>query len=145
VLNQDFKECIQLLNEHRVRYLVVGGYAVAIHGYPRYTKNIHILIEPEEKNAERLLDALSDYGFGSLGLTKDDFLEKDQIIQLGYPPARIDFLTRLEGVTFQECYEKKYIIEIDGIPVTVINPEHLKTNKKATGRPQDLADVDNLQ
>lgn len=145
MLNQDFKEFIRLLNENEVRYLVVGGYAVAIHGHPRYTKDIDIWIEPNAQNIVRLLHALDSFGFGSLGLTMDDFLEKDQVVQLSYPPARINLLTTLEGVVFNACYEVKLTAPVDGIPVYVIDLTNLKKNKKATGRTQDLADVENLQ
>ena len=144
VLNQDFKEFIQLLNNHDVRYLVVGGYAVAIHGFPRYTKDIDIWIRTEAENVDRLLRAMDRFGFGSLGLKREDFLEPEQVIQLGYPPARIDVLTTLQGVDFNSCYAKKMIIGIDGVNVNVIDLENLKKNKIATNRPQDLADVDNL-
>jgi hypothetical protein len=89
MLNQDFKEFIELLNANRVRYLVVGGYAVALHGHPRYTKDIDIWLDRDEENAERVVRALDQFGFGSLGLTAGDFLEPDQIIQLGYAPNRI--------------------------------------------------------
>ncbi len=88
MLNQDFKEFIQFLNANSVRYLVVGGYAVAVHGHPRYTKDIDIWIEMSSENADNLLKALEQFGFGSLGLNSQDFLTPDQIIQLGYPPNR---------------------------------------------------------
>ena len=104
MLNNDFKEFIQLLNVHSVRYLVVGGYAVAFHGHPRYTKDIDIWILLDKTNAKKMLDVLNVFGFSSLGLTEDDFLKKDNIIQLGNPPNRIDILTDLSGVIFDECY-----------------------------------------
>ena len=95
VLSQDFKEFVQLLNEHKVRYLVIGGYAVAFHGHPRYTKDIDVWIGLDKGNAGNLLNALKDFGFGSLGLKTEDFLNSDQVVQLGYPPNRIDLLTRI--------------------------------------------------
>ena len=100
MLNPDFKEFIALLNANDVHYLVVGGYAVALHGYPRYTKDLDIWIERSAENADRIVKALQEFGFGSLGLKADDFLVTDQIIQLGYPPRRIDLLTALPGVEF---------------------------------------------
>lgn len=145
VLNQDFKEFIQLLNEHKVRYLIIGGYAVAFHGHPRYTKDLDIWIEPEPENAVNMLKALAQFGFGALALTENDFLEPDQIIQLGYPPHRIDLLTTLAGVIFLDCYAAKVVTVIDNTPMNFINLENLKQNKKATGRLQDLADLENLQ
>ncbi len=130
VLNQDFKEFIQSLNEHNVRYLIIGGYAVAFHGQPRYTKNLDVWIELGQENAANLLKALAHSGFGSLGLTEDDFLEPDQIIQLGFPPSRIDILTTLEGVDFDECFASKTIPTIDNIQMNFIDLGNLKKNKK---------------
>ena len=144
VLNQDFKEFIQSLNDHNVRYLIIGGYAVAFHGHPRYTKDLDVWIELGQENAANLLKALAHFGFGSLGLTEDDFLEPDQIVQLGFPPSRIDILTTLEGVDFDECFASKTITAIDNIQMNFIDLENLKKNKKATGRLQDLADLENL-
>jgi len=107
ILSQDFKEFLELLNVNQVRYLVVDGYAVAIHGHPRYTKDIDIWIESTPENAEKLVLALDQFGFASLGLKESDFREPDTIIQLGYPPNRIDLLTSLLGVEISECYAEK--------------------------------------
>ena len=145
VLNQDFKEFIQLLNDNRVRYLVVGGYAVALHGYPRYTRDIDIWVELSEENATHIVEALEQFGFASLGLKESDFLVKEQVIQLGYAPNRIDIITTLSGVTFAECYEKRVPVEIDGVKINFIDLDSLRKNKKATGRLQDLADLENLE
>ena len=144
-LNQDFKEFIQSLNDNDVRYLVVGGYAVAQHGHPRYTKDIDIWVEMSAENAVQVIKALAQFGFASLGLTETDFLEPDQIIQLGYPPSRIDILTTLSGVEFSECYSSHVVAELEGVSVNFIDLENLKKNKKATGRHQDLADLENLE
>ena len=145
MLSKDFKEFIELLNGHDVRYLVVGGYAVAFHGYPRYTRDLDVWIELSWENAARIINALEEFGFGSLGLKTEDFLENDQIIQLGYPPNRIDILTTLQEVKFEECYNAKIEIEIQGIKINFIDLQNLKRNKRATGRPQDLADAENLE
>ena len=107
MLNQDFKEFIQLLNANQVKYLVIGGYAVAIHGHPRYTKDIDIWIEMSSENAQKLMIALTEFGFGSLGLNAEDFQSPDQIIQLGYPPNRIDLITTPDGIDFATCYKQK--------------------------------------
>ncbi len=144
MLNQDFKEFIQFLNDNHVQYLVVGGYAVAIHGHPRYTKDIDIWIETSLDNANNLLQALEQFGFSSLGLQIQDFLTPDQIIQLGYPPNRIDLLTNIDGVVFEDCYPLRLEVSIDDVVVTFIDLENLKKNKKASGRLQDLADIENL-
>jgi len=145
MLSKDFKEFIELLNENEVRYLVVGGYAVAFHGYPRYTKNLDVWIEMSPKNANKIVSALKKFGFGSLDLKTDDFLESDQVIQLGYPPNRIDILTALKGIQFEACYQARVEVEIQGLTVAFVDLESLKKNKKATGRPQDLADAENLE
>ena len=144
-LNQDFKEFIQSLNDNRVRYLVVGGYAVALHGYPRYTKDIDVWLWLDPENATQMMKALEQFGFGTIGLTTQDFLEPDQIIQLGYPPNRIDMLTTLPGVEFDECFPARVEVELDGVKVNFIDLENLKKNKQASGRAQDLADLENLK
>jgi hypothetical protein len=98
ILAQDFREFIQSLNDNHVRYLIVGGYAVAFHGHPRYTKDLDVWLWVDEQNAEKMVKALEQFGFASLGLTADDFLEPGIIIQLGYPPNRIDLITKLVGL-----------------------------------------------
>lgn len=146
VLNQDFKELLQLFNANDVRYLVVGGYAVSFHGYPRYTKDIDIWIDMRNDNAARLVKALDDFGFGSLGLKPEDFLIPDRIVQLGYPPNRVDLLTTVPGVEFAECYAARVQVKIDDeLSANFIDLDNLKKNKKASGRTQDLADLENLQ
>jgi hypothetical protein len=145
MLSKDFKEFIELLNEVKVRYLVVGGYAVAFHGHPRYTKDLDIWIDLSLDNANKIFEALKKFGFGALGLKPDDFLERDQIIQLGYPPNRIDILTTLKGLSFEDCYKARVEVEIQGLQINFIDIESLKQNKWATGRPQDLADAENLE
>ena len=145
VLNKDFREFIQLLNDHNVLYLVVGGYAVAFHGYPRYTKDIDLWIWLNKSNAEKMLQVLKDFGFGALDLTIDDFLDPEQVVQLGYPPNRIDILTDLKGLDFEECYPSKVEVTVENIIINFIDLENLKKNKKATGKYQDLADLENLK
>jgi hypothetical protein len=144
VLNQDFKEFIQSLNDNQVRYLVIGGYAVAFHGYPRYTKDIDIWVEMSQENATNLIKALEQFGFGSLNLQTSDFLDPDQVIQLGYPPSRIDLLTTPSGVTFETCFASRIEVPFEDLTVNFIDLENLKQNKKASGRLQDLADLENL-
>ncbi len=144
MLNQDFKEFFESLNANKVRYLVVGGYAIAFHGHPRYTKDIDVWIEMSPENAVRIVKALKDFGFGSLDLKVEDFLTPDQVIQLGYDPSRIDILTTIDGVDFSECYPKHMMVTVSGVEISVIDLENLKRNKKASGRLQDLADVEDL-
>ena len=145
MLNRDFREFIQSLNASGVRYLVVGGYAVAFHGHPRYTKDMDIWIDRTPDNADRVIDALGQFGFGSLGLKRDDFLVPDQIIQLGHPPTRIDISTSLSGVEFKDCYSARVATEIESVKIDFIDLENLRKNKQASGRHQDLADLENLQ
>ncbi len=145
ILNQDLKEFVQSLKDNNVRYLVVGGYAVAMHGHPRYTKDIDIWLDMTPRNAHLTLKALEDFGFGSLDLEDEDFLDPGQIIQLGYPPNRIDLLTSIEGMNFQECYDSRLEVEISGVSVNFIDLENLKKTKRIAGRYQDLADLDSLK
>ena len=144
MLNQDFKEFIKSLNNNNVKYLIVGGYAVALHGHPRYTNDIDIWIELSQTNAKNLVKALDQFGFDSLKLKEEDFLEPERVIQLGYPPRRIDILTSIKGVDFNECFKSRIEVKIEDISVNFIDLENLKKNKKATGRFQDLADLENL-
>lgn len=143
-LSRDFKEFIESLNANRVRYLVVGGYAMAAHGHPRYTKDLDVWIEVASDNADRIVQALTDFGFGQLALKATDFLDEGAVIQLGYPPHRIDLLTAATGVRFSDCYARKIRLPIEGIEADFIDIEGLLENKKATGRMQDLADVEAL-
>ncbi|WP_309723065.1 DUF6036 family nucleotidyltransferase [Armatimonas sp.] len=143
-LSQDFKEFLQSLNDNQVRYLIVGGYAVALHGHPRYTKDIDIWLWLDPQNAQKTVQALNAFGFASLNLKADDFLEPDTIVQLGYPPNRIDILNSLSGVDFEMCYPSHIDIQIGDLTLPFIDLENLKKNKQASGRMQDLADVENL-
>jgi len=145
VINKDFKEFIQLLNENKVRYLIVGGYAVAFHGHPRYTKDLDLWIWLDKGNAEKLIEALNNFGFSSLNFSVKDFLNPDNVVQLGSPPNRIDILTDLDGVDFETCYNSKVKLKIDNIVINFIDLENLKKNKKASGRAQDLADLEKLE
>jgi len=144
-LTTDFKEFVELLNKHEVRYLVVGGYAVAVYGHPRYTKDLDIWIEASNKNSDRILVALNEFGFGSLDLNRDDFLEPGWIVQLGNPPNRIDLLTSVSGLQFAESYEARNIVLTAGQQVSFVSLSDLIRSKVAAGRPQDLADVDHLR
>jgi hypothetical protein len=145
ILNPDFKEFFQLLNANSVRYLIIGGYAVAYHGYPRYTKDIDVWIWVDPDNAARIVKTLADFGFESLGLEKKDFLETDTIIQLGQAPNRIDLVMGASGVDFEESFASREEVEIEGVKLYFIDLENLKKNKKASGRFQDLADIENLE
>ena len=145
MLNQDLKEFIALLNHHNVQYIVIGGYALAFHGHPRYTKDIDIWIDAKEDNAKRVLDALRDFGFGSVNLDIQDFISEENIIQLGYPPNRIDILTSAKGVVFGDCISSSHLIMIGDLEVRFLDIQNLILNKQQTGRLQDLADVEALE
>ena len=144
-LDKDFKEFIELLNEHNVNYLVIGGYAVNFHGYPRYTKDIDFWVWMTKSNAEKLLLVLKDFGFGSLDFKEEDFLVSDNIIQLGYEPYRIDILMEVDGVDFESSYENRSVIKIGDLPVNFLGIEELIIAKKQSGRLQDLADAEQLE
>jgi len=145
MINKDFKEFIELLNKNQVKYLVVGGYALAFHGYPRYTKDIDFWVWIDKKNAENIIKTLHDFGFSSLDIKEEDFLCPGYVVQLGQPPSRIDLLTSVTGLEFEECYTSKVHINIQGSEVDFIDLENFKKNKRAVGRHQDLADLDNLK
>ncbi len=140
----DLREFIESLNAANVKYLIVGGYAVAFHGRPRWTGDIDIFVERSEENARRMEQAIARFGFQSLGLSARDFLLPDAVIQLGRPPNRIDVLTAIEGVTFGEAWSTRVPTTLDGLPVCFISRELLVRNKSATGRPQDRADAQDL-
>lgn len=142
MINNDFKQFIELLNKNSVKYLVVGGYALAFHGFPRYTKVIDFWVWVNEENAKNLVKTLKEFGFSSLDLKKDDFLSPGYVVQLGHPPGRIDLLTSVTGLDFEECYESRVHIEIQGSEIDFIDLENFKKNKKAVGRHQDLENLE---
>jgi len=143
-LPKDFKELLQLLNSKKIEYLVVGGYAVAVYGYPRATGDMDIWIAISEDNAQKIVEALKEFGFNTPQLNEELFLEKGKNIRMGNPPLRIEILTSIDGVKFAECYGNKKTVTIDDIDINFISLEDLKKNKKASGRHQDLADLENL-
>ncbi len=143
MLNRDFKEFAELLDARGVDYLVVGGYALAAHGHPRYTGDIDFWVRPTPDNIARLLLVLDDFGFGSLGLTSDDFAT-DTVVQLGQPPRRIDLLTAIDGVAFDACFARRERVDLAGVKLNIIGLEDFKTNKRSAGRLKDLADLESL-
>jgi len=143
-LDRDFSEFIACFVARDVEFLIVGGYAVAAHGHPRYTKDLDVWVRVDPGNAERIVAALGDFGFGGLGLAVEDFLSDDVVVQLGREPQRIDLLTFVSGVEFDEAYENRVVVEIGGFRMPVIGRAELRRNKLATGRLRDLADVEDL-
>lgn len=143
--SRDFREFAELLNRHEVRYLVVGGYALAIHGSPRYTGDLDIWIDPTPENANKMLKVMTDFGFASLGLTATDFSTSGNVIQMGQPPFRIDIITRPDGVSFDDCYPSRLLVDYEGVTLSVIGLADFKKNKSASGRPKDLVDLSCLE
>lgn len=144
-LDKNLREFIALLNSHGVEYLVVGGHAVAFHGHPRFTGDIDFFIAVGPANARKLMDVLDAFGFGGIGIKQEDFLEADSIVQLGYPPNRIDLVTRIDAVSFDEAWSRRVAGELDGLPVRFIGKEQLVRNKRAAGRTKDIADADAIE
>lgn len=143
-LQKDLREFIELFNSNGVEYLIVGGFALAFHGRPRYTGDIDLLVVPSKENSGRIVAALHEFGFPLAGLRAGDFTEADQVIQLGRPPNRIDLLTSVSGVTAADAWAQRIAGELDGLPVFFLNRDHLIANKRATGRLQDKADLEAL-
>jgi hypothetical protein len=144
-LSNDLREFIRLLAREGVEYLIVGAWSLAFHGRPRYTGDLDLFVRREGPNADRLMRALEAFGFGSAGLTRDDFLKEDFVIQLGVEPNRLDILTGISGVTFEEAWAARVAGTLEGLPVWFISRDLLIRNKKASGRDQDLADVHLLE
>lgn len=144
LLPPDFKDFLRLLNAHQVEYLVIGGYAVGYHGYPRATADMDIWIAVRRENAEKMVAALREFGFNVPELSADLFTTENKIIRLGVPPLRIKIITTISGVVFEECYAKRVADELDGVVVNLISLECLKINKQTSGRYKDLNDLENL-
>jgi len=144
-LQKDLREFIELLNSHRVEYLVVGGHAVAFHGYPRYTGDIDFLVRPSEENASRLVAVIERFGLAEADNLKPTLMQREKIVQIGRPPNRIDILTSASGIDFEEAWERASSGSLDGLPVRFPDLGSLLKNKRASGRAKDLADVEELE
>ena len=144
MFQQDFLELLRLLNDEKVEYLIVGGYAVAAHGHPRFTKDLDLWVNPTIQNGKRIIAALDKFGFHSLGLRVRDFTEPDTAIQLGYPPARVVFVTDMDGLVFKETYPLRVKRMEQNLPVYYIDLPSLIASKRMTGRAQDLEDAEFL-
>ncbi len=140
----DFRELLALFNVHRVEYLIVGGYALAFYGAPRFTGDLDIFVNSDAANAQRLLTALEAFGFTSVGLTASDFERSDQVVQLGVPPVRIDLITSITGVSWDEAWAGRVTGRYGDVPVSYIGREQFIVNKRATGRTKDMADLEVL-
>lgn len=144
-LQDDLREFVALLLSRGVEFVVVGGHAVAFHGYPRMTDDVDLLVRPTPENGQRIVEALQTFGFGSVGLTAESFTAPDRMIQLGRAPNRIDLLTQIYGVTFDEVWATRVEADFDGLKTFMISREALIRNKRATGRTQDIADAEKLE
>ena len=140
----DFRDLLALLNEHKVEYLIVGGYALAFHGAPRFTGDIDIFVRPNSENAARVLNALAAFGFRFPNLTADDFANPNKVVQLGMPPVRIDIITSISGVSWEEAEAAKEPGAFGDVPVAYIGRREYIKNKRAAGRKKDLADIEAL-
>jgi len=143
-VQKDFKELLELFNGHKVEYMIVGAYALAFHGVPRFTGDIDIFVHPSIENAQRILSALSDFGFGSLNLTVDDFQNPNYVVQLGVTPIRIDIITSITGISWEEADKGKKEGLYGNVPVYFLGREQCIANKRAIGRKKDLADLESL-
>lgn len=143
-LQEDLREFIVLLNSHKVEYIVVGGHAVAYHGYPRFTGDIDFLVRPTAENASRLLEAMKAFGFGNPGVSTEDLTQPSRVLQLGRPPNRIDLLTSIDGVGFDEAWQGRVFGALDDLEVAFLGRDALLKNKRAAGRAKDLLDLQKL-
>ncbi len=143
-IRNDFKELLELFNRHKVEYLIVGGYALAFHGAPRFTGDIDLFVRPVRENGECILAALNEFGFGSLDLSENDFTTPGKVIQLGLPPIRIDIITSISGLSWEKADMGKVLGKYGGTSVYFISREDFIANKKATGRKKDAADIEAL-
>ena len=141
---KDFKELLELFNQHKVEYMIVGAYALAYHGVPRFTGDIDIFVNPSPGNAKNILSALADFGFDSLNLTIDDFKIPNSVVQLGVPPVRIDIITSITSVTWEEADAGKSEGTYGDVPVYFLGREQYIANKRAIGRKKDLAYLESL-
>lgn len=143
-VQKDFRELLELFNKHNVEYMIVGGYALAFHGAPRYTGDLDIFIRSDLLNAQRIMRAFEDFGFESVGLTAADFERLDNVIQLGIPPVRVDIVTSLTGISWESAFENRVQGRYGDVQVHYIGREQFILNKRSMGRKKDLADIEAL-
>lgn len=144
-VSADFKDFLKLLNEKKVEYLLIGGYAVSYHGYPRPTGDMDIWIRFSNENAVLAAEALEEFGYATKDQSLPMLLQLGKILRMGFPPFRLEVSTAIDGVEFDACYANRLLLKIDDIPVTLIGYHDLLTNKRAAGRLKDLADVQELE
>jgi len=144
-IEKDYEDLLRLFNKYKVKYCLVGAYALAFHARPRYTKDMDIFVLPDDKNAEKVVRALDDFGFGGMGIKKDDLNRAGKIIQLGYEPVRIDIITSLTGCDPEDVWRGREIGNYGREKIYFIGRQELLRNKKATGRFSDLSDLELLK
>ncbi|MFO7979810.1 MAG: nucleotidyltransferase [Candidatus Aminicenantes bacterium] len=144
-VEKDYQEFLKLLNKHKVKYCIIGAYAVAFYAKPRYTKDMDIFVEPTVDNAKKILEVLKEFGFGDLSITLDDLTREGNIFQLGYEPVRIDLLTKMEGLQFQEVWTNRVTGDYGSEKVNFIGLDDLIKNKRISGRPSDKVDIELLE
>ena len=145
MLNEDYKDMLQILLDNDVKFLIVGAYALASYGYPRATGDFDIWVEASEENSKKILSSLVHFGAPITGLTEKTFIEKGITFQIGVAPRRIDLITDIDGVDFSEAYSSRENIDIEELKLPFISKENLIKNKKSTGRDKDLLDVKYLE
>lgn len=143
-LQPDFKELLALFGEREIEFLIVGGFALAHHGAPRFTGDLDLLVRPTAENAARVVAALDEFGFGALDLAVDDFVHEGTVVQLGMPPVRVDLLTSISGVDWESAWQGREIVRYGDVEAQVIGRSELVANKRAVGRAQDIADIEAL-
>jgi hypothetical protein len=141
---KDFRDLLELLNAHKVEYLIVGAYALAFHGAPRYTGDMDIYVKPNPTNAQCIMAALKDFGFGSVELSATDFEAEDKVVQLGFPPVRVDIVTSITGVSWEEAASGRIEGKYGDVLVYYIGRKEFISNKRRLGRKKDLADLEAL-
>lgn len=144
-VNSDFSDLLRIFNANRVRYLVIGGYAVVQYAEPRFTKDLDVWISTDSENAEAVYKSLKEFGAPLTKLTVKDFSEEGYFFQMGVPPIRVDVLMGIPGTHFEECWGRRMVVDFDGLKVNFISKQDLITSKRASGRPQDLLDADSLE
>jgi len=145
MLNEDYRDMLHALSDEKVRFLLVGAYALAAHGYPRATMDIDIWVMPSPQNAEAVLKALGRFGAPLLNLAKEDLQKEGTVFQIGVAPRRIDIITAASGLQFEEAYARSLSVTIEGIEVRILSIDDIIRNKRASGRTKDLADAETLE
>jgi len=143
-LPQDFKEFLRLLNSNKIKYLLIGGYAVGYHGYSRATVDMDIWISIADTNVSKVIKVINEFGFNDPKLSSETFVKLKRVVRMGVPPIRLKVISEIDGINFEDSFSKKIEDEIDGIPVNIIDLQSLKINKKASGRLKDLSDLEYL-